>query len=264
MISKYIPDIKGLIIDMDGVLWQDTQPLGDLPVLFDRIRSEGYQIILATNNATRTVQAYLQKLAGFGVHLEPHQVINSAQAVGIYLREHYPEGCRVFVVGEKGLKETLETFGFSITEEAKENVPVVVASLDYQINYTKLSTASLLIQAGSDFIGTNPDVTYPTPRGFIPGSGTIIGAIEIASGKKAKIIGKPEPILYEMAMKRLGLEPIETLAIGDRLETDIAGAQAAGIHTALVLSGVSSQDQASNWDPQPEIIVPNLATLVMP
>jgi 4-nitrophenyl phosphatase len=265
MIQDYLTDIKGLIIDMDGVLWHDTEPLGNLPVIFDSLKSSGYKIILATNNATRTIDEYHQKLRGFGVTLEDWQVINAAQAVGIYLSQRYPKSTHVYVVGEPSLKATMESYGFVIakTEDVSELVKIVVASLDYQINYQKLRTASLLVQAGCEFIGSNPDVTLPTPDGFIPGSGTIIGAIEIAAGKKARIIGKPEPILYRMAMERLEVSPEHTLAIGDRLETDIAGAQAAGIHTALVLSGASTTAQAETWQPQPEIIVKHLTELVL-
>jgi len=262
MISEYFDKIKGLIIDMDGVLWHDTEPLGDLPKNFAHIRKQGYRFILATNNATRTVQEYHEKLAGFGVELREGQVINAAEAVGIYLSERNPNGTKVFVVGQPSLKRTLEAFGLEVVDSDHTDVSIVVASLDYSLTYDKLKQASLLIQKGAEFIGTNPDVTLPTPIGFIPGSGTVIGALEIASGKKAKIIGKPEPLLYEMALKRLDLSPDRTLAIGDRLETDIAGAQAAGIHTALVLSGASTLEQAEHHHPRPEVIVKDLTELL--
>lgn len=262
MISEYLPNIKGLIIDMDGVLWRDSEPLGDLAGIFECIHEMGFRVILATNNATRTVDEYHTKLAKFGVKLEHWQVINAAQGVGIYLNERYPEGTNVYVVGQLSLKKTLESYGYTIVNEDENEVKVVVASLDFELTYDKLKHASLLIQAGSDFIGTNPDVTLPTPEGLIPGSGTVIGALEIASGKRVRMIGKPEPLLYEMALKRLELAPEQTLAIGDRLETDIAGAQAAGIHTALVLTGASSLAQAQQYDPQPEIISQDLTELI--
>ena len=262
MISENFPMVKALIIDMDGVLWHDTQPIGDLPAIFNRIKTLGFKFILATNNATRTVAEYHTKLADFGVELEKGQVINAAEAVGIYLKEHYPQGTPLYVVGQPSLKHTLESYGFLITEEDTSDAKVVIASLDYSLTYDKLKTASLLIQSGCDFIGSNPDVTLPTPEGFIPGSGTVISALEIASGKRAKIIGKPEPLLYQMALKMLGVLPEQTLAIGDRLETDIAGAHAAGIHSALVLCGASSLAQAKIFDPKPDLIVRDLTELI--
>lgn len=262
MFMDDLSNVKGLIIDMDGVLWQDTVPIGDLESIFNRIRDLDLKFILATNNATRTVEEYLEKLAGFDVYLSDEQVINSAQATGIYLQEKYTPGTKVYVVGQPSLKQTLEHFGMVVCDDANNNIQVVIASLDYKLTYEKLKTASLLIQSGCEFVGTNRDRTLPTPEGFIPGSGTVIGALEIASGRKAKVIGKPEPLLYEMALKRLGLPPTETLAVGDRLETDIAGAQAAGIHTALVLTGASTLKQAQNFNPPPEIVTQDFTELV--
>lgn len=262
MHSNILDNVKALIIDMDGVLWHDTEPLGDLPMIFVHIRSKGYVFLLLTNNATRTVQEYYNKLHGFGVTLNKGQIINSAEAAGIYLSEKYPHGCSSYVVGQPSLKQTLMDHGIRIAEDEEEDVDVVIASLDFNLNYEKLRRASTLIQKGCEFIGTNPDNTLPTPNGFIPGSGTIIGALEIASGRKAKIIGKPQPLLYEMALRRLNVLPEETLAIGDRLETDIAGAQAANIRTALVLSGVSTLEQAKQYLPQPDLIAKNLTELL--
>ncbi|MDY6868395.1 MAG: HAD-IIA family hydrolase [Chloroflexota bacterium] len=262
MISEHFNNIKGLIIDMDGVLWHDHQPLGDLPKIFNRIDDLGLRSILATNNASRTVEEYHQKLAGFGVKLEDWQVINSAQAAGIYLSEQYPNGCNVYVVGSPSLKETLESYDLRVVSEAEDDVQVVVASMDLELNYEKLKHATLLIRSGCEFIGTNPDATFPTPEGLLPGSGMVVGALEIASGQQAKIMGKPKPLLYEMALKRLELAPEETLAIGDRLETDIAGAQAVGMHTALVLTGASTLAQAQDFDPPPEVIQQNLSDLI--
>lgn len=262
MISEHLKNIKGLIIDMDGVLWHDSEPLGDLPEIFDGIGELGIKYILATNNASRTVEEYHKKLNGFGVYLEDWQVINSAQAVGIYLKDQYPNGCHVYVVGQPSLKNTIASYGLDVVKDEDKDVQVVVASMDFGLSYNKLKHATLLIRSGCDFIGTNPDATFPTPEGLLPGSGTVIGALEIASGKKARIMGKPEPLMYEMALRRLNLKPDETLAVGDRFETDIVGAQAAGIHSALVLTGVSSLAQAKEYSPSPEIIIQDLASLI--
>ncbi len=262
MISDHLANIKGLIIDMDGVLWRDTEPIGDLPAIFNEIKAQGLSAILATNNATRTVNEYHQKLQHFGVHLEDWQVITAAQGTGIYLHERYPEGCRVFVVGQPSLIQTLRSYGLTIVDDPNEQVDVVIASIDVDLTYEKIKNAELLIRSGCEFIGTNPDVTYPTPYGLYPGSGTIIGAIEIASGKKATMIGKPEPLLYQLALKRLSVLPEETLAVGDRLETDIAGAKAAGIRSAFVLTGASTLEQAKHFSPAPDIIITSLTDLI--
>lgn len=262
MISDVLPNINGLIIDMDGVLYRDTEPIGDLPAIFGRIRSEGLKFILATNNATRTVDEYLQKLSGFGVTLDDQEIITSAQATGIYIQAHHPGGCRLFVVGEPGLARTLEDYDLTVVSDPQDDVDIVVASMDLSLSYEKIKDAELLIRNGCEFIGTNPDATYPTPDGLYPGSGTVIGAIEIASGQKPTLIGKPQPLLYQMALRRLGLKPEETLGVGDRLETDIAGAQAAGMPSALVLTGAATLAQAKAFSPAPDIIVQDLSELI--
>lgn len=251
---KHLQDIAGLIIDMDGVLWRDSEPIGDLPFIFNKLRSSGLKFILATNNATRTVKEYHEKIQKFGVTLEDWQVITSAEATGIFLNHKYSDELNAYVIGQPSLKETLRFYGINVIDETATDVDVVVASLDYALTYEKLKHATLLVHSGCELIGTNSDATFPTPEGLIPGSGTVIGALEIATQRQATMIGKPEPLLYQMALDRLNLESREVLGIGDRLETDIAGAQAAFIHTALVLTGVSTQEQAECYHPSPEII----------
>lgn len=169
MISDYLPNIKGLIIDMDGVLWRDSEPIGDLPAIFDRIRESGFKLILATNNSTRTIDEYLNRFDGFGVTLEASQVITSGQAVGMFLKDRYPDGANVYVVGQPGLKKTLSSYSFNVVDENEQDVQVVVASMDFGLTYDKIKHASLLIQAGSGFIGTNPDPTLPNALRLYPG-----------------------------------------------------------------------------------------------
>jgi 4-nitrophenyl phosphatase len=262
MISDHLPNIKGLILDMDGVLWRDTEPIGDLPAIFAEFDKQGLKVILATNNATKTVDEFFTKISRFGVDLEEWQVISAAQATGIYLAEKYPEGCTVYAVGTPSLTQILEDAGLTVVSDRREDVQVVVAAMDTGLTYEKIKNAELLVRDGCEFIGTNPDVTYPAPEGLIPGAGTVIGAIEIASGHKATIIGKPEPLLYQMALRRLSLAPEETLGVGDRLETDILGAQAAGVRSAFVLSGASTLAQAEQMEKKPDIITQNLSELI--
>ena len=130
------------------------------------------------------------------------------------------------------------------------------------LSYEKLAKAALLIRAGKPFIGTNPDLTFPTPRGLIPGAGAVLAFLEAATSIRPVMMGKPEPYLYHFSMERLGTLPEETLAVGDRLETDILGGQRAGCPTVLVLSGVTSPSEAQRWQPQPDLVLPNLADLL--
>ncbi len=251
--------IKALILDMDGVIWRADKPIGDLPATFASLQAKGYGVALATNNSTRTVEQYLQVLASLEVHLEPWQIVTSAEAVGDYLKARFPAGGPVYVVGETGLVEAVRRRGFYVDPNT---ALAVVAGMDRSFTYQRLAAANRLIRAGSAFIGTNGDRTFPTPEGLVPGSGSILAAIQSASGVEPIILGKPGAYMYELALQRLGLEPAEALVVGDRLETDIVGAQELGCHSALVLSGVTGLEAARRWKPAPDWIGQDLATLV--
>jgi 4-nitrophenyl phosphatase len=244
---------------MDGVIWQGLQPIGDLPAIFTRIHQQGWKVLLATNNATRTPQQYVERLAGYGVRVEPWQVVNSVDVTTHYMIQHFPGGGTVYVIGEEGLTKALAEKGFTTGDK---NVMAVIAGMDRQVNYDKLSRATLLIRSGALFIGTNPDRTFPTPEGLVPGAGSILAALEAATSVQPLIMGKPSPAIYQLALERLGTSPKETLVVGDRLETDIAGAQAIGCPTAVVLSGVSTEGDIRAWQPPPDMIADNLASLI--
>jgi len=251
--------IRAFILDMDGVLWRDEEPIGNLRKLFSDIQQAGIKITLATNNASRSSFQHLDKLRSFGVEgLEPWQVVSSSDAVAAYLRKKYPQGGGIYVVGEPPLVKVIEDAGYFF-DELK---PVaVVAGIDRTVNYSKLNIAGRLIRNGADFVGTNPDKTYPTPEGLAPGAGTILAALEAVSGVKPWIVGKPSPAMYQIALERLGMEPNAVLVVGDRIETDIVGGQALGCKTALVLSGVTTLSQAKTWLPQPDFIMTDLTAL---
>jgi 4-nitrophenyl phosphatase len=254
-----IGEIKSLIIDMDGVLWRENSPIGNLLRTFEQFEELKLKVILATNNGTRTPEQYLEKMAGFGVHLRKDQVINSALALVYLLKQQFPNGGPVYMLGEIGLTTALEDAGFY---QKETDVLAVIGGMDRSIDFWKLKKATLLIRTGAPFYFTNPDRTYPTPEGLIPGAGAILAALEAATDVKAIIAGKPAPALYEFALDRLGTKPIETLVVGDRLETDILGAQNLGCKTAAVLSGVMTESEARAWLPKIDLILPELADLV--
>jgi len=251
--------IKGLILDMDGVLWLGDHPLLDMPAFFSQAEKIGLKIMLATNNATRSIAQYQEKLLSYEVSLAADQIVNSAMSAAFYLQEKHPGGGKVFVVGENGLATTLADWGFQPSED---EALAVVAGLDRTLTYTKLSRAVQLIRSGVEFVGTNPDLTYPSPGGLTPGAGSVLAFIEAGSGVKPVITGKPEPFMFNLALQRMHLQASEVLAVGDRLDTDILGGQRAGCHTAVVLSGVSTREEIAAWSPKPDLTLDNLADLV--
>jgi 4-nitrophenyl phosphatase len=259
MIQSLQPAIKALIIDMDGVLWKADQPIGDLPCVFTRIQERGLKTVFATNNATRTVEMYVERLQRFGIPAEPNQIVTSAIATAHELKKRFPQGGPVFIVGETGLIEALENCGFY---QQDEDVLAVVAGMDRTATYHKLSQASLLIHAGAPFYGTNPDTTFPTPKGPAMGAGGLIGAIEAATGVHPIISGKPFTPMMTLVQEKLNLAPEEILAVGDRLNTDIQAGQNIGCRTALVLSGISTRTEAEAWNPPPDLIAEDFTALI--
>ena len=258
VLTKIKPDIKAVIIDMDGVLWKADQAICNLPDLFDNFSTHNIKVLLATNNAMSTVQQYVQKLAIFGASLEPWQILTSGMAVAHLMQQRFPAGGPVYIVGEQAMIDTLKEYGFY--HNSKESIAVVGAA-DRTFNYEKLKDAALLLRKGLPFFYTNADPTYPTPEGLAPGAGSILAAIKAATDVQPIVAGKPEPYLFQFAMERLNTIPENTLVIGDRLETDILGGHRAGCKTALVLSGVATQEDAQNYSPKPDIIIDDITFL---
>jgi 4-nitrophenyl phosphatase len=241
-----LKNITHLIIDMDGVLYRGNEPLPGLRQFFAFLRQKPIPFILATNNSTHTPEQYVDKLARMGVEVSPPEILTSGQATARALAREYPPGTRVHVFGMPSLQEAMLTEGFIL---ADADVAVVAASMDRAVTYEKLKRATLLIRGGARFFATNRDPTYPSEEGLLPGTGSMIAALETASGVKPTVIGKPEPAMFELAMAQMGARPETTATIGDRLETDIAGGQRAGLTTICVLSGASSRTEAEAFGP---------------
>ncbi len=240
-----LADLTHLIIDMDGVLYLGDQPLPGLREFFAFLRERPIRFILATNNSTRTPQAYVDKLARMGVPVSPAEILVSGQATARFLTRAYPRGTRVHVFGMPALKQALTDEGFIL---ADDDVQVVAASMDREVTFEKLKRATLLIRRGARFVATNLDPTNPSEEGLVPGTGALIVALEAASGVKATAVGKPEPIMYQLAMERMGAHPETTAAIGDRADTDILGGKRAGLFTICVLSGSSDRAEAEAFE----------------
>lgn len=259
-----IPEtIKALIIDMDGVIWKADAPIGDLARTFHRVRERGLKFVFATNNSSRTSDQYTARLKEFGVEVEPWQIVTSSHATAHAVARKFPPGTRVFMIGEDGLRVAFEEKGFEILPvEDASRAEVVVMGIDRNVTFQKLAEATLLVRRGVPFYATNPDKTFPTPRGEIPGAGAWYSIIVTASDVQPVVAGKPYPFLMELSLEKLGTTSRETLVIGDRLETDIAAGQAVGCPTALVLSGVSTLEEADLWRPKIDFIARDLTELI--
>jgi 4-nitrophenyl phosphatase len=254
-----LSQIRAVALDMDGVLWRDDEALPGLVEFFEFLRANKIAYSMATNNSYKTPSAYIAKLAKMGVtDVDETLVMTSATATADYMRQHYPAGTKVYIVGGNGLREALSGAGYMSVEKGAS---VVVAGIDPQLTYEKLKRATMQIRAGADFIGTNADKTFPTPDGLVPGAGSVLAAIEAATDRQPIVIGKPATPMLESSLKVMGTTAAETLMIGDRLETDILGGQRAGMKTLLVLTGVSTHADIALTGIAPDVVFGTLADL---
>lgn len=256
----WLRDIRGLVFDMDGVLWRGKETLPGVVEFFDWAWAEGLPVLMATNNSMSTQQMYVERLDKIGVAIEREQVITSGTAVRDYLRATYPADVTVGAVGMPALYETLFDDGGLVREDRRPQVQVVGTDLGF--GYEDLKRACLAIRAGAVFIGTNPDTTLPTEEGLVPGCGALLAAITAATGTLPTVIGKPETYMFELCAAKLGLEPGQVLMIGDRLDTDILGANRIASRTALVLTGVSQREEIETTGIVPSIVTADLPELM--
>jgi 4-nitrophenyl phosphatase len=258
-LPSWLNDIRGFILDMDGVLYRGTTPIDGVPAFLESLRAAGVACTMATNNATMSAAQYVTKLAGMGITVDEATIVTSSKATTTYLHAKYPRGTTIYVVGMAALKDAI--FGDGYFTPAERDAQLVVSGADFELTYASLRTACLAIRAGADYIATNADVTFPSEDGLVPGSGAIVAALSASTSIEPLVIGKPSPAMVEACMQIMGLDDTTTVMLGDRLDTDILAGQRAGVHTIMVLTGVSSVAEAQSTGIVPDVIVPTLAPL---
>ncbi len=255
------------IFDLDGVIWRGDSPVEGAARAVERLRSLGKRCLFATNNSSRAPGYFSERLQALGIQAVPEDVVTSATATAFYVREHLP-GARVFVVGEEGVQTILREVGaqiFTVDNAGEvERVECVVAGIDRSFTYEKLRLAQRFILGGAKFIATNRDATFPIEGGVVPGAGSIVAAIETASGVSPLSMGKPEPAMLIGILERFGLRPDEAAIVGDRLDTDIACGARAGIGTVCVGTGVTSLEEAraAMGELRPDLVFTDLPTML--
>ncbi len=252
--------LRAVLLDMDGVLHRGAVVLPGATELSTTMVALGLRYACLTNNSSQLPAIFAGKLAASGITVPVNHIITSSTATAQLLRERFPQGTRLCAIGMAGVQQALFGDGYFLQDDA--DVAAVVVGVDFELTYAKLRVATLALRAGAAFIATNADATFPAPEGLIPGAGAIVAALQAASDKVPEVIGKPEPAMFQAALQLLGVSAEETLMIGDRLDTDIAGAQRAGIATAFVGSGVHSIAEAEAWPTPPDLILPDLAAVL--
>ena len=262
--TKWLAHIRAALFDMDGVVYVGKRPLPGVQALFDYLDASGRGWLCITNNASMTSQQFSDKLKDMGIRVPPERILGSSEATAQWLAEQvqsgWPEG-KVFVMGMDGLRSALLSKGFELTSDPFA-ATYAVSGANFNLTFNDLADTALAIRNGARFIGTNGDLTFPTERGHIPGAGSVLALFTAATGVQPIVIGKPHPPMYQLAMHRLGVTADETMMVGDRYDTDIAGALALGLKTVGMLTGIDTRAHFEAQPQPPHLIAQDLTALL--
>lgn len=250
-------DYDGLFVDLDGVVYRGRQAV---PHAVESLRGFVGRVLYVTNNASRTPEAVAAQLAGYGLPVGADDVVTSAQAAAAHLATLVGPGARILVTGGDGLVQAVTERGLRIVASAQE-ADAVVQGYSPDLAWRDLAEASYAVARGIPWVASNTDMSVPTARGIAPGNGTLVAAVAAATGRQPVVTGKPHRPIMELARSRARVK--RPLVIGDRLDTDIAAARAAGMDSLLVLTGVSAWQDLLGLpaDDLPTRVAPDLRVL---
>lgn len=248
-----LKSVELFLFDMDGTLYIGDKLFEFTPKLLRAIREKGKKYLFITNNSSKSVSAYVDKLNSLGIDAEPNDFLTSSQATAFYLKNHYPDKT-LYVCGTKSLKDELSENGFSITEDT-EKTECIVMGYDTELTYKKLDDVSkMLCTRDLPYIATNPDYVCPTEYGSVPDCGSVCDMIFNATGKRPVFIGKPSPLMIELAMQKENTTKEKTAVVGDRIYTDIKSGLNAGAIGVLVMSGETTNEILEASTDKPDIV----------
>ncbi|MHA3066639.1 TIGR01457 family HAD-type hydrolase [Lacticaseibacillus saniviri] len=251
---------KGYLIDLDGTMYRGKERIPEAKAFIERLQAAHIPFLFLTNNTTKSPEDVVANLAtNHDIHATPEQVYTPSLATAAYIQEQNNGDASdksMYVIGELGLKQALLDTGMRFNEYDPD---YVIVGLDYDATYHKFELATLAIQRGGMFIGTNADTNLPNERGHVPGAGSVIAMVERATQQRAFYIGKPEAIIMQQALKKIGLKADEVVMVGDNYNTDIKAGINAGIPQLLVYTGISTKEQVAQAAVQPTHVVDSLA-----
>lgn len=239
---------KGYLIDLDGTMYKGADEIDGAKQFIDYLNQHDIPHLYVTNNSTKVPEDVVKKLAGFGIEAKPEEVVTSALATAHYIKQENAQAS-IYVIGEGGLRQSLLNQGLTLIDDT--HVDYVVVGLDTKVDYDKFSQGTLGVRNGAKFISTNQDISIPNERGFLPGNGAITSVITTSTKVQPTFIGKPQPIIMDMAMDVINLPKEEVAMVGDLYETDIMSGINAGIDTIHVQTGVTSKEELAEKDQQP-------------
>ncbi len=253
---------KLFLFDMDGTLYLGDRLYDFTPGLLNTIRKSGRKYLFMTNNSSKSVQDYIEKLDRLGIRACREDFMTSSQATAYYLKLHH-KGQTLYVCGTRSLIRELESQGFCVSTDLSK-AECIVMGFDTELTFQKLEDVSRLLLTRKDipFIATNPDLVCPTEFGSVPDCGSVCQMLFNATGRKPLVIGKPSPLMPELAMRQCGCKKDETCVVGDRIYTDIKSGLNAGITTVLVLSGETTQETLDASQDKPHIVLKDASLLL--
>lgn len=257
-IIEKIRSKSGFIIDMDGVIYHGNKLLPGVNAFVDWLGKSGKKYLFLTNSSERTPKELHEKLKRLGVNAGEDHFYTSALATASFLSSQKPDGS-AYVIGDAGLIHALYSVGYTINNV---NPDYVVVGDTHGYNYEKIELAVNLVIKGARLVGANPDISGPVENGVAPSTKALIAPIEIATGKKAYYVGKPNPLMMRIALKKLGVSREEAIVVGDRMDTDIRAGLESEIDTLLVLSGITSRSEIDNFPYRPHYVLNGVADLV--
>lgn len=231
---------KAYLIDLDGTMYKGTDEIDGAAQFINYLNHHNIPHLYVTNNSTKTPDQVTEKLREMQIDAKPDEVVTSALATADYISEEQPNAS-VFMLGGNGLKTALTDAG--LTVKTDEHVDYVVIGLDEEVTYEKLAVATLGVRNGAKFISTNPDISIPKERGFLPGNGAITSVVSVSTGVQPQFIGKPETVIMDKALEILGLDKTEVAMVGDLYDTDIMSGINVGIDTIHVQTGVTTYEE---------------------
>ena len=251
-----LKDKKLFLLDMDGTIYLDEDLFDGTLDFLDHVRKIGGKYIFLTNNSSKSVDKYIEKLGRLGIETTPDDFLTSTNATVLYLEKKSYH--KIYALGTTSFKEQLRDANLPITDCLEDDIDCLCMGFDTELTFQKLEDACILLNRGVDYIATNPDWVCPTWYGYVPDCGSVSQMLYNATKRKPRFIGKPEPTMALLAMEKTGFRPEETAVIGDRLYTDIACGVNAGISSIFVLSGEGTMEDVEQSDVKPEFIYENI------